>query len=111
LFSGNCGTTEISEAISAIFPLIFSVIDKFFAKDIANHNPLASTIGVEDFKMKFMEVLLVGFPDLKWISHEVVNDGHLTVVVRWTLSGTHKGFVHKDLCKIFRGFFWIQRNK
>jgi len=68
----------------------FSGMDTFFSKEIANHNPLINTIGLDHFKQKFLNPLYEGFPDLRWISHEVVSDGSFTVVSRWTITGTHK---------------------
>jgi len=66
------------------------VIDSFFSNKIINHNPLISTVGLEDFKTKFLHPLFDAFPDLKWVSHEIVSHDLLTVVLRWTLTGSHQ---------------------
>jgi len=34
--------------------------------------------------------IITAFPDLRYVSHEVVSDGISTVVNRWTFSGTFK---------------------
>jgi len=65
----------------------FKVVDDFFSDDIATIYPDIQTSGKEDFKKLFLIPLFNAFPDLKFISLEVIPQGY-TIVQRWTLSGT-----------------------
>lgn len=53
----------------------FKVTDDVFTKDILSRNPLGDTVGVLDFKNRMVLPLFNGFPDLKFISHEVISQG------------------------------------
>eukprot|EP01124_Arcella_intermedia_P019592 TRINITY_DN26917_c0_g1_i1.p1 TRINITY_DN26917_c0_g1~~TRINITY_DN26917_c0_g1_i1.p1 ORF type:complete len:166 (-),score=40.89 TRINITY_DN26917_c0_g1_i1:33-482(-) len=72
----------------------FKVIDDFFSEDVAaiypdlNHQNGVQTSGKEDFKKNFVLPLFSAFPDLKFISLEVVSDNRTAIAQRWTLIGT-----------------------
>eukprot|EP01130_Rhizamoeba_saxonica_P012922 TRINITY_DN5487_c1_g3_i2.p1 TRINITY_DN5487_c1_g3~~TRINITY_DN5487_c1_g3_i2.p1 ORF type:complete len:108 (-),score=18.67 TRINITY_DN5487_c1_g3_i2:36-359(-) len=54
-------------------------------------NPYISTIGVGEFKTRFVLPLFNAFPDLKWVAHEVIYDNQASLVTRWTFSATFSG--------------------
>jgi len=68
----------------------FKVVDDTFSNECINRTPIVETVGKEAFKNKFLLPLFTAFPDLNWISHEVIVDLP-TIINRWTFSGTHKG--------------------
>jgi len=67
------------------------VADKYIAMDAIDHDaqmdPQKSTL--ENFKM-FMTMMHTGFPDMKIKVEDVISEGD-KVVVRFRLTGTHKG--------------------
>jgi len=85
--------TEVSETIVQLLDDFwnnknFKVIDDTFSFDCVNRNPIEETQGVNGFK-KFALSLFNSFPDLKYVSHEVITD-FPTIINRWTFSGTMK---------------------
>jgi len=55
-----------------------------------NHQNGIQTMGTEDFKKNFVLPLFNAFPDIKFISLEVVSDSR-SIAQRWTLTGTFNG--------------------
>eukprot|EP01126_Amoeba_proteus_P010792 TRINITY_DN14262_c0_g1_i4.p1 TRINITY_DN14262_c0_g1~~TRINITY_DN14262_c0_g1_i4.p1 ORF type:complete len:149 (-),score=38.95 TRINITY_DN14262_c0_g1_i4:118-564(-) len=67
----------------------YKVIDDNFSPDVTNIYPGIITTGRDDLKTKFLLPLFTAFPDLKWVSLEVMGDTG-SIATRWTLSGTFK---------------------
>lgn len=63
------------------------VIDTTFSEDCVSRQPLIEAElqlkGRDEFKSKFVQPLLNAFPDLVYVSHEVVVDLP-TIINRWT---------------------------
>jgi len=88
-------------------------VDDFFTDDIATIYPDIQTSGKEDFKKLFLLPLFNAFPDLKFVSLEVITQG-FTIVQRWTLSGTFlkdfKGFVPNKKKITWQGISFVYIN-
>eukprot|EP01114_Cavostelium_apophysatum_P009451 TRINITY_DN2259_c0_g1_i1.p1 TRINITY_DN2259_c0_g1~~TRINITY_DN2259_c0_g1_i1.p1 ORF type:complete len:177 (-),score=29.52 TRINITY_DN2259_c0_g1_i1:23-553(-) len=68
----------------------FKIIDDSFSDDCVSRSPWGNTVGRNEFKSKFVMPMIDSFPDLKYVSHEVFQEGQ-RIVNRWTFSGTHTG--------------------
>jgi len=69
----------------------FKVVDDFFDQNIICFNPHINTIGIPEIKTKFLLPIFNSFPDLQWVAHEVISDGSVSLVTRWSLQGTFSG--------------------
>jgi len=81
----------------------FKVVDDSFAEDCVSKGPWGNTVGRNEFKTKVILPLFNAFPDLKYVSHEVFQEGR-RIVNRWTFTGTHTGTeyggIPPDGCKM-----------
>eukprot|EP01123_Difflugia_compressa_P008116 TRINITY_DN233_c0_g1_i1.p1 TRINITY_DN233_c0_g1~~TRINITY_DN233_c0_g1_i1.p1 ORF type:complete len:170 (-),score=39.85 TRINITY_DN233_c0_g1_i1:126-569(-) len=72
----------------------YEEIDASFSDDVAaiypdpSHPNGVQSSGKEDFKKNFVAPFFESFPDLKFISLEVISDNHTAIAQRWTLVGT-----------------------
>jgi steroid delta-isomerase-like uncharacterized protein len=67
-----------------------AVIDEMILPDFVDHLlPPGSPQGPEGAR-QFAQVYLTAFPDTQIVLHEVVREG-VSLVVRWTATGTHTG--------------------
>jgi len=73
----------------------FKVVDDTFSDDCVSRGPFGETVGRNEFKNKVALPLFNAFPDLKYVSHEVYQDGR-RMVNRWTFSGTHTGAMYDN---------------
>merc|ERR1711990_1254833 len=67
----------------------FKIVDDVFSDDCVSKNPVVDTQGIEEYKHKVVLPLLDAFPDLCFVSNEVITEGN-AVVNRWTFFGTHR---------------------
>eukprot|EP01105_Mastigella_eilhardi_P024499 TRINITY_DN639_c0_g1_i9.p1 TRINITY_DN639_c0_g1~~TRINITY_DN639_c0_g1_i9.p1 ORF type:complete len:153 (-),score=56.78 TRINITY_DN639_c0_g1_i9:472-930(-) len=82
----------------------FKVVDDCLSEDCVNRGPLGTTQGIKEFKSMFVLPLLDAFPDLKYVCHEVIQQG-CTFVLRWTFSGTHEA-VYRGYEPTHKKAFW-----
>jgi len=68
----------------------FKIIDDVFDDQCISRGPFGETIGKKEFKNNAVLPLFNAFPDLRYISHEVFQEGR-RIVNRWTFTGTHTG--------------------
>jgi len=68
----------------------FKVIDDSFAFDCISLSPFGQFVGKNEFKNRVVLPMFNAFPDLKYVSHEVFQEGR-RIVNRWTFTGTHSG--------------------
>jgi len=69
------------------------VANEIFASDFNYHEPLSVSpggSGPEGIKRE-VSIYHRGFPDARWVVHEVLAAENDAVVVRWTGQGTHQG--------------------
>jgi len=65
------------------------VIDEIFAVDFISHEPVGEIHGVEGLK-QYAPMVLTAFPDIQITTEDQIAEGD-KVVIRWTITGTHKG--------------------
>lgn len=68
------------------------VIDEVFAPGFANHDPSAYQVGDCQALKRWIERLRVAFPDMHMTIDDLIAERD-RVVVRWTWTGTHTGFL------------------
>jgi steroid delta-isomerase-like uncharacterized protein len=66
------------------------LLDELFASDYVLHDPANPMVHDRETFKQFLGGHYTAFPDVKWTIEDVVAEGD-RVVVRWTLTGTHKG--------------------
>ncbi len=68
-----------------------AVIDEVMSPDYVHHDPQAADIppGIEGYK-QFVDRYMNAFPDVHMTVEDEIVAGD-TVVVRWTVTGTHRG--------------------
>jgi steroid delta-isomerase-like uncharacterized protein len=65
-------------------------IDELVATDYVHHDvQSADRKGIEAYK-QFVDLYLNAFPDIRFNIEDEISDGD-TVVIRWTVTGTHNG--------------------
>jgi steroid delta-isomerase-like uncharacterized protein len=66
------------------------LIDELVATDYLHHDvQSADQKGIEAYR-QFVDVYLKAFPDIRFNIEDEISDGD-TVVIRWTVTGTHNG--------------------
>ncbi|NWG22092.1 MAG: ester cyclase [Chloroflexi bacterium] len=68
------------------------VIDDVFAPGFVNHDPSAYQVGDCRTLKRWIERLRVAFPDMHMTIDDLIAERD-RVVVRWTWTGTHTGFL------------------
>ena len=66
------------------------LLDELLAPDYVLHDPANPMVQDRETFKQFLGGHYTAFPDVKWTVEDVVAEGD-RVVVRWTLTGTHKG--------------------
>ena len=65
-------------------------IDELVAPDYVHHDVLSpDQTGIKAYK-QFVDLYLTAFPDIHFNIEDEISDGD-KVVIRWTVTGTHKG--------------------
>ena len=67
-----------------------TLIDECYAPDCVWHGPGGQEIKGHDEMKQLMVVLGTAFPDKRYTTHDIVQEGE-KIVARWTLRATHKG--------------------
>ena len=66
------------------------VIDEIFATDYVGHQPGGTDIQGPEGLKQFVTMGRTAFPDIQFTVEDQIAEGD-KVVIRWTLTGTHKG--------------------
>ena len=68
-----------------------SLIDELVSSDYVHHDSGLATVqtGIEGYK-QFVRLFLTAFPDIRFTIEDEISEGD-TVVIRWTVTGTHRG--------------------
>jgi len=74
----------------------YKVVDDLFSDDCVSKGGWGETVGKAAFKSSVLAPLFAAFPDLKYVNHEVVQEGR-RIVARWTLTGTNTGAPYMNL--------------
>jgi steroid delta-isomerase-like uncharacterized protein len=86
-------------------------IDELLTDESVNHSESGPLRGKQEFKERAHAVFLSAFPDLRMTAEGTVAEGD-EVVVRWSVTGTHRGdglgFPATGRAVSFRGMMWIR---
>ena len=66
-----------------------ALVDHLFTTNHVFHNPPTTLHGTEEFK-QLLSVYITAFPDAHFTVEDEIAEGE-RVVIRWTVTGTHKG--------------------
>lgn len=69
-----------------------TVMERFFAPEFINHNPNHPAVNDRAGFAEWVMATGAAFPDLRMTIDDIAGDGD-EVFVRWTLRGTHCGFL------------------